>query len=629
MFVIGTAGHVDHGKSTLIRALTGIEPDRLREEQERQLTIDLGFAWMELPSGQEIGLVDVPGHSDFIENMLAGVGSIDAALFVVAADEGVMPQTREHLAILDLLEVDRGVIALTKIDMVEEPEWLELVEADVRRLFESTSLAGAPIVRVSGVTQEGLESLTRELDEAISESVPRQDLGRPRLSVDRVFTVSGYGTVVTGTLVDGSLEVGDEVVVLPGGDIGRVRSLQTHKRERERVEPGTRAAANISGVDVEDVNRGDVVAFPETYRPTEMLDVHVRTLNLEQLEIVHDQALKLFLGAGQRMARIRLLGGAEKLGPDQDGWLQLVLDEAIVAQRGDRYILRRPSPPLTLGGGQVADAHPSERHRLKDHAVVERLAALVHGETAEVLRAIVRSQGPIQSDELIKQAGVGSVEVERALEAMVAAGDLIALEDAQQREWYVSAGRFEDLRTRLHEALRNYHERYPLRPGMPREELRGRLAMADRVFDALLKQLESEGLVNSGAGWVADIDFAPELTGDQEQMVNELLERFRGSPYGPPTVKEARSAVGDELYEHLRQSDELVQVAEDVVFSRDAYGDMVEQIQQLIRDRGAVTVAEVRDYFDTSRKYAMALLEYLDRQSVTLRDGDERRLHPS
>ena len=349
MHVIGTAGHVDHGKSMLVKALTGIDPDRLKEEKERQMTIDLGFAWLTLPSGEQVGIVDVPGHKDFIENMLAGVGGIDAALLVVAADEGVMPQTREHLAILDLLGVKSGLVALTKVDLVDDPEWLELVEAEVEELLEGTTLAGAPIVPVSAKTGQGLPELVAELDALLQRTPPRRDLGRPRLAIDRVFSITGFGTVVTGTLVDGAFELGQEVEILPQGIKARIRGLQTHKRRIERAMPGSRVAINLAGVSKNELRRGDVVTTPGWLKPTQLVDVRLRYLADAPRPLRHNATLKFFSGSAEVVARARLLD-SEAIPPGEEGWVQLRLAKPVALIKGDRFIVRQPSPPLTIGG---------------------------------------------------------------------------------------------------------------------------------------------------------------------------------------------------------------------------------------------------------------------------------------
>jgi len=355
--VIGTAGHVDHGKSTLVAALTGIHPDRLKEEQEREMTIDLGFAWMKLPNGEPVGIVDVPGHHDFIENMLAGVGGIDAALFVIAADEGVMPQTREHLAILDLLQVQSGVVALTKTDLTPDLDWLELVEEEVRSALKGSVLENARVVRVSARQRTGLEDLLQAITECLEQTQPRPDLGRPRLPIDRVFSIAGFGTVVTGTLMDGTFRIGDDVEVLPSHKRGRIRGLQTHKQKEETAAPGSRTAVNISGIDLDEVMRGNVLARPGKYHPTQRIDLHFKLLKDASGPLLHSSEVKLFLGASETLARVRLLG-VEQLNPGEQGWLQLELREPVVAVRGDHYILRRPSPSETLGGGIVVEPSP-------------------------------------------------------------------------------------------------------------------------------------------------------------------------------------------------------------------------------------------------------------------------------
>jgi len=362
MKVIGTAGHVDHGKSTLIEALTGMNPDRLKEERERQMTIDLGFAWMDLPSGEPVGIVDVPGHRDFIGNMLAGVGGIDAALFVIAADEGVMPQTREHLAILDILQIEGGVIALTKIDLIEDEDWIDLVEEDVREVLRGTVLEDVPIVRVSSQDGRGIPDLREKFDNLLAKRPPRQDLRRPRLPVDRVFSIAGFGTVVTGTLRDGKLKVGDEVEILPRTLHGRIRGLQTHKQKENIAIPGSRTAINITGVSTDQIQRGDVVAHIGDYGSTRRLDVRFRLLPDASAVLKHNLEVKLFIGSAEVLARVRTLG-KDRLSQGEEGWLQLETKEPVVAVRGDHYILRRPSPGETIGGGLVVEPNPKGRHK--------------------------------------------------------------------------------------------------------------------------------------------------------------------------------------------------------------------------------------------------------------------------
>lgn len=626
MHVLGTAGHVDHGKSTLVHALTGMDPDRLKEEKERELTIDLGFAWLTLPGGEEIGIVDVPGHRDFIENMLAGVGGIDAALFVVAADEGVMPQTREHLAILDLLEIQRGLVALTKIDIAPDEEWLRLVEEDVQTLLAGTALEGAPVLRVSGRTGQGLESLAESLSELLEDTPTRPDLGKPRLPIDRAFTLSGFGTVVTGTLLDGSLAAGQEVVLQPSGLQGRIRGLQTHKEDVDSARPGSRVAVNVSGVDAREIQRGEVMGLPGNDRPTAMLDVSVRLLADSPTTIEHNQEVKVFLGAAQRMARVRLLG-QKQLVPGEEGWLQLLLPQPLVARRGDRYILRRPSPPLTIGGGQVAEANPKRKYSLSDPEAVDRLEQLLEGDPAGVVLAVLKEEGPASWSRLVGAADLPEGSAREALSELVEGKRVIRLENPTAGEdlWIEVEG-WREVTEEASEILDNYHQKYPLRMGMPQEELRSRLGVAASVFAAMLREWKTGRLAAPAGDRVALAEFDVVLTSEQQREVREVTRSLKEDPFAPPSVQEVERSLGSELYYLLLERGKLVQVSEDVVFLREAYEKMVTGIRERMQAGERLSVADVRDMFETSRKYALALMEYLDRAGVTVREGDVRRL---
>ncbi len=634
MHVIGTAGHVDHGKSTLVEALTGIHPDRLKEEREREMTIDLGFAWLTLPDGEDVGIVDVPGHRDFIENMLAGVGGIDAALFVVAADEGVMPQTREHLAILDLLQVQGGVVALTKVDLVPDRDWLALVEDDLRQALAGTVLADAPLVRVSARTREGMPELVQALQTCLAGRPPRPDYGRPRLPVDRVFTIAGFGTVVTGTLSDGTLRLGDEVEVLPGGMRARVRGLQTHKRKEEIAVPGSRTAVNLTGVDVDQVRRGQVVARLGTYRSTRRLDVQFRLLPDVAQPLKHNMALKFFIGAAEVVARLRLLG-TEELRPGETGWLQLELEEEVVTVRGDRYILRRPSPGETLGGGTVVDPFPHGRHKRFSADTLQALAALERGTPADVVMQALLALGAAPLKEVLERANLGSAAAGEALAELRTGGQMINLEERGDNlppdALVTSRGYWEQLSQRAVQEVEGYHRAYPLRRGIPREELKSRLKLQPRLFNSALRRwVASQSLCEAPRQDGTPLVYRPEHTirynPEQQRSVQRLLGRFTASPYTPPSVKESQAEVGEAVYTALIENGDLLQVAPEVVFSRSGYDSMVSEIRQLLAKQGTLTAAQVRDHFNTSRKYALALLEYLDAQGVTVREGDVRRL---
>jgi selenocysteine-specific elongation factor len=634
--VIGTAGHVDHGKSRLVEALTGIDPDRLKEEKEREMTIDLGFAWLTLPSGEPVGIVDVPGHRDFIENMLAGVGGIDAALFVVAADEGVMPQTREHLAILDLLGVRNGVVALTKTDLVEDEEWLELVQIDVAELLEDTVLADAPIIPVSARTGQGLPTLLEELNRLLGNVPPRSDLGRPRLPIDRVFTIAGFGTVVTGTLIDGNLQVGQEVEVLPQGMRARVRGLQTHKEKIERAVPGSRVAINLTGVSTDEVRRGDLVTIPGWLKPTTLIDVRVRYLDSAPRPLRHNASLKFFSGSAEVMAKARLLD-SESILPGREGWVQLRLAEPVALVRGDRFIVRRPSPAVTVGGGQVIDPHPRRRHRRFRSDVIARLTTLAQGSSMEILLQSLETGQPCQLRELVKRSGLAIEEASQALHELLDSKQVLILDSRIEKipntqhlvannSYLVSATGWEKLLDKLVNALGDYHQRHPLRQGMRREELKSQLRLSTKLLNEVANRAVSKGKLVDEEATLRLPEHRVQFSADQERQVQELLAAFRKSPYTPPSVADSEAVVGMEVLNALIQQGRLIQVSEDVLFLRETYEEMVKQVIEHIKEKGTITVAQVRDMFAASRKYALALMEHLDERKVTKRVGDERVL---
>ena len=628
MRVIGTAGHVDHGKSSLVQAITGMNPDRLAEEQRRQMTIDLGFAWLTLPDGESVGIVDVPGHRDFIENMLAGAGGIDAVLFVVAADEGVMPQTREHLSILDLLNVQKGIIALTKTDIVDD-EWLDLVEEDVSKLVSVSSFGQSPIVRVSAKTGEGLDKLVTTLQNVLQEIPRRKDRGAPRLPIDRIFTIAGFGTVVTGTLIDGTFAVGDSVEIHPGRSKGRIRGLQTHKEKLDHALQGSRVAVNISGIEVDDVERGEVVIKPGSYTSTSMIDVHFRLLADTDHRMRHDQEVKLYAGAAQRIAKVRLLG-REVLNPGEEGWLQLLLSAPVIIIRGDRFILRRPSPSSTLGGGVVADAHPKRRHRLKDHAVIEQLEAFLRGTPATVLQRTLEGMGPVPLSDALKEAGISDDEPEDAIRELLQNGELISLDESElsveSSSLVMHKNTWQTIVDRIRKFLAEYHRANPLKIGIPIEELRSKMRMETKLATFLLEQAEKDGTVVIVPGYVSLKEHRVQLDDNEKIVVDQLLLKFDSNPYAPPSLKETRQEIGEDLVQFLIESGSLVQVSDDVIFKADTYEEMVDKVKKDLKKNGTITVADVRDKFQTSRKYALALMEHLDAVGVTVREGDLRRL---
>lgn len=619
MYVIGTAGHVDHGKSTLVKALTGIDPDRLKEEKERQMTVDLGFAWLQLPGGEEVGVVDVPGHERLVKNMLAGVGSIDLALLVVAADEGVMMQTREHLAILDLLRVERGVVVLTKKDLVDE-DWLELVSSDVRETLEGTTLADAPIMSASSTTGQGLDELKQLLAELLGQTEPRKDLDRPRLPIDRAFIMSGFGTVVTGTLVDGSFLLGQEVELVPTGLRGRIRGLQTHRKKMEEAGPGRRLAVNLSGVSHEEVHRGDVVATPGWLTTTSAVDARVRMVKGAPSSIKHNASVLFHTGTSETPARFRLLENQE-LGPGDTGLVQLKLQFPVALVKGDLFILRNSWG--TVAGGEIIEPR-AKRHRRFDKGTIDRLEVLEEGSPEELLLEAIASREPCQVKVLPDAVNMSALEVEAAIEHLVTLGKLLHLGNTELGpEAYVHTERGLARREQvLGDLLGGFHKRYPTRRGMAKEEVRSRVNLSQNEFGLILSALELRASVAEQGSLLFLPGHEPAVSLPQQAAVDAYLIALRSAPFSPAPGEK----LDPELLSYLLEIGEVVRVAPDVVFDATAYAQMHNKVVTYLKENGAITVGQVRDMFGSSRKYVLAFLEHLDQQRITRRQGDERVL---
>lgn len=623
MRLVGTAGHVDHGKSSLVQALTGINPDRLEQEQVREMTIDLGFAWLTLPHGETISMIDVPGHEAFIKNMLAGVGGIDTALLVIAVDEGIMPQTREHLAILNLLNVSSGVVALTKIDLPLEPGWQELVENEIRAALRDTALRAAEIIPVSAKTRQGLNELQLALERALARANEKADRQRPRLPIDRVFTMSGFGTVVTGTLSDGIFRAGDEVEIAPRGLRARIRGLQSHKQKIASALPGGRVAVNLANVATDELQRGDVVIHPDTYAPTTMLDARIEWLKAAPRPLAHGQELEMFLFSAQVLTRVRLLD-TDALKPGQSAWAQLLLREPIIAAKGDRFILRSPSPGMTVGGGQVIVPHPRARHKRKRSDVLQALERAAQGTPAELLLQFVE-QHPARDENAIARGAAFDTETARgALQELAQAGDILAL--GETNALYVARGTSERWREKMQNELAAYHKQFPLRAGMPRQELKSKMNLEPRVFEWLLERAAAENILRLTEKNVALATHRVQFDAATQARVNALLAQFARAPFNPPSQTDAETQVGAAVLNALLEQGTLERVAPSVLFAPDALNQMQTWVMEQLQGGGEITAAQVRDHFDTSRKYAIALLEYLDAQHVTRRVGDARVL---
>jgi selenocysteine-specific elongation factor len=624
--VVGTAGHIDHGKTSLVRALTGTDTDRLPEEKARGITIDLGFAFLEEPDGLTIEIVDVPGHERFVKNMLAGVGGIDLAMLVIAADESVMPQTREHLAICSLLHIPTGLVVLTKIDTVE-PDWLPLVRDEVAVLARGTFLEGAPIVAVSSKTGAGLDELRATLARLAAAAPGRGIEALARLPIDRVFTIKGFGTVVTGTLAAGALAVDDRVEVFPRGLVAKVRGLQVHGHAVERAVAGQRTAVNLQGLERAAVERGDVIGHAGTLTAATLVDVILELLPAAPRPLESRDRVRLHAGTSEIMARALLLEGAE-LAPGARAFARLRLEAPLVALAGDRFVLRSYSPMVTIGGGTLLDTDPP---RLKRPARLAHLAILESGAPEAVVEEHVRGAGVagIRLPALVARVPFGPARTRQLLEALAAAGRVTAVD----RDWSLHADAVARLRGLITDALERFHRAQPLRTGMSREELRVRAAHADeRVFAHVLGALDAEGVVRVERDKVRLGAHALRLSPEQQTAVDRLESLFREAEAAPPAAAEALARAGlagdeeHELFQLLVEGRKLVRVKESLFFHAAALEAIQEKLVTLLRERKEIGPGDIKDLLGISRKYAIPLLEYFDARRVTVRVGERRVL---
>jgi selenocysteine-specific elongation factor len=614
MFVIGTAGHVDHGKSTLVRALTGIDPDRLAEEKAREMTIELGFAWLKLPGGLEVGVVDVPGHEHFIKNMLAGVSGMDLVMLVVAANESIKQQTREHLDILDLMEVPLAIAVITQSDLADQDQ-IALVGMEIEDLLKPTRFAGSPIVAVSSVSGQGLEELKAEIVKSLGRAEPRRDIGKPRLPIDRVFTISGSGTVVTGTLIDGKLLLGQEVEVLPPAVKSRIRGLQTHKTQLNSVSPGSRVAVNLVGLNSADIKRGNVLTGTGWLTPTAMLDARLRLLSQPERPLHHNTEVSLHCGSAEVMARVRLLE-KEEVQPGETTWVQFVLDEPLAVVNGDHYVIR--SPMDSLGGGIVVEAHPKQRHHRFRPEIIENLKTRGEGKVEQVLLASLKARQPRETADLLSQSSLDPETARAAVDTLLQQGKCISLGEGKNSLLY-TAEAWRQAVDNMTALVRDYHRKFPLRAGIPKAEISSKMKLGAHFQDALQKFF-SQGALVEEAALVRLPEFKVLLTSSQQSKIEAFLKQTKQNPYSPA----AEIVLEADLLNLLIDRGQVVRTAGGVVFSSEAYNEMVAKILEKIKQNGKITVAEVRDMFQSSRKYVLALLEHMDEKKITKRVGDDR-----
>jgi selenocysteine-specific elongation factor len=624
--IIGTAGHVDHGKSALIRALTGVETDRFPEEKARGISIDIGFAHFSLPSGRRAAVIDVPGHERFIKNMLAGITGIDLVLLVVAADEGVMPQTREHLDILRLLEIKQGLIILTKKDLVDD-DMIALVSEDVREAVKSTFLADAPLLTVSSVTGEGLDTLVALLDPMVEQTDTKDVTAFARLPVDRAFVRPGFGTVVTGTLVGGVIRAGDLMELLPEGSQVRVRGLQVHGEKTERAEAGQRVAVNLAGIERSDVTRGQVLCAPGALQPTSSFAASLHVLESWPKEVPHGLRVHLHTGTSEVLGRILLLDQAELL-PDQTAYVQIKTEEPVVVGRGDHYILRSYSPVHTLGGGVVIEPHAHYKRSQAEQALAD-LKAKETGGVAGVLAATLAGAGlvPITFAELARRSGVPAEALAAELAQMTA--NVRELEGG----FLIHRRGFGAFITAVSELLSGYFTQFPLRSGLAKEEVRRKLGLGAKEFAALL--LEADGLKELVAirDRIALPGRQPILNAGQSKLADTLMQVIFEAGYNLLSVVELKERVKardtEEVLIYLTEQGKAVRVGDDLMIDATNLAEGAEAARRFLREHGRITVGQFRDLLGTTRKFALPLLEWMDEQRVTRRSGDERLPGPN
>lgn len=624
--IIGTAGHVDHGKSALIKALTGIDTDRLQEEKKRGISIDLGFAPFSLPGGRLAGVVDVPGHERFIHNMLAGAGGMDLVLLVVDATEGVMPQTREHLQILELLNIPRGIVVITKIDLVEE-EWRELVEEEVREKLTGTFLEEAPLCAVSAVTGEGISGLKQLIDRVTGEIPPRDTKAPFRMPLDRSFSSPGFGTIVTGTLIQGMVRVGDTVEIVPPGITARVRNIQVHGSDLPEASAGQRVALNLSGMEKEQALRGAVACAPGYYRPTSVVDASVRLLSDSPRAIKNLDPVHFYSGTARVVARLLLLD-REELSPGEKGFAQCRLERPLAAERRDRFIIRSYSPVTTIGGGIILDPFPG-RHRRFRPSVLQQLAGLERGLGEDRSFVLTQLAGLKMSNfsRLEKATRLSASSLESILKEMELSGQLI-----KAGESYIGYDTYRQWAGLIGSELERFHKEHPLLSGISRARLKGVLpsSISPKEFDLFLERITRQGQVSVQGDLVSRCNFAPQPSPGDRDKLEQITGIYRQAGWAPPALQETLASAGvessrrDEFETYLLFSGELVKISEELYFHRDTYREAVETLSRHFRSSPTLTLAQFRDITGSSRKIIQPLLEHFDRQKITRRVGDYR-----
>jgi len=625
--IIGTAGHIDHGKTTLVKALTGLETDRLKEEKQRGISIELGFAPFVLPSGQKAAIVDMPGHERFIRHMLAGAFGIDIVILTIAADEGIMPQTREHMDIIELLGVKKGVVALTKKDLVDE-EWLMLVEDEVQQYLKGSILNDAPIIPLSAATGEGLPQLLEALEKLAQEVQEKPAFGHARLPIDRVFTISGFGTVVTGTLWSGQINVGETLELMPAQKPVKVRTLQVHGDKVNTAYAGQRVAVNLQGIDVAEINRGDLLSTSGFLLPSYRVDCRLRLLKSSNRQLKNWSRIRFHLGTEEAMGRVALLDRDELL-PGEETYAQIVLEKPIVCYKGDPFVIRYYSPVTTIGGGTIIDANAPKQKRFRED-ILEQLATKEEGSLYDIILQEIEAhpQQVVNLTGLVKATGATEEQVRNELDQLLIDEKIQKLQTGE----YISAYGLNAVYMKLEDVLKTYHQRYPLRSGYSKEDLRSRLFphMNGKVFNAVLNVLENKGQLVNRNNLVALANHETSPGTKEQQIIAQIMEDMTGNLYTPPSVEEIRERIGvdetlfAEILSYLISTGQIVKLSGDIYFSAQAIEAGKSMLTEYFSHEKELSLATARDLFNTSRKYAVPLIEYYDKVRFTRRVGDVR-----
>jgi selenocysteine-specific elongation factor len=627
--ILGTAGHIDHGKTSLVKAMTGIDTDRLKEEKERGITIELGFAHLELPSGQILGIVDVPGHEKFVKNMVAGATGVDLVALVIAADEGVMPQTREHLEICQLLRVKKGLVVLTKIDMVDQ-EWLELVKEDISTFLSGTFLDNAPIVPVSSVTGQGIKELVGVLDGLVNEVAEREMSGFFRLPVDRVFTMKGFGTVVTGTTMSGQIRTADEVTVYPQGLDARIRGIQVHNQDVNEVSAGLRTAINLQGVEKEQLERGNVLATKDSLRATRMVDVVLDHLSSAPRKLKNRAKVRFHTGTSEIIATVVLLD-RDELKPGDTCFAEIRLEDPVAVLARDRYVLRSYSPVRAIAGGEILNAYPQKKKRFSETALSE-LKALNSGNLNEITEQFVlasRFDGVVHS-ELPFLTNASRKKLEEIIKTLQAQRKIIQYD--KEKGTLIHADYLKKARDQILSILDQYHKDFPLKAGLLKEELRSRTAGTgdSKLFNFLITQLGQEGIVIQEKEILRLKEHHVTLAQDQEKVRQQIQEIYLKGALQPPYFKELTAKFpgnsGADVLQVMVKDGILIKVKEDLYFHKDVIEELKERLVAVLKEKGEIDTPQFKDMTGASRKYTIPLLEYFDITQLTMRIGDKRVL---